>query len=84
MKDAITLKEQPQPTDDHMFKVLEKYILKYGGSRVFDEYFADVGDNKYEIEIDAVLNVTTSTTQKVGNAVVKSVASAEQKAAECC
>ena len=50
MKDAITMKQQ-QSTDDHTPNVLEQYLLKYGGSRVLDKYFAiqRVGDNKYEM-----------------------------------
>ena len=39
MKDAITMKQQ-QPTDDQKPNVLEQYLLKYGGSRVLDKYFA--------------------------------------------
>ena len=48
MKDAITMKQQ-QHTDDQKSNVLERYLLKYGGSRVLDKYFAiqRVGDNKY-------------------------------------
>ena len=40
MKDAIILKQQQQPTDDHTSNVSEHYLLKYGGSRVLDKYFA--------------------------------------------
>ena len=56
MKDAITMKQQQQPTDDHTSNVLEQYHLKYGRSRVLDKYFAiqHVGDNKYEMGIKAV------------------------------
>ena len=51
MKDAVTMKQQQQPIDDHTSNVLEQYLLKYGGSRVLDKYFAiqHVGDNKYEM-----------------------------------
>ena len=51
MKDAITMKQQQHPTDDHMSNVLEQYLLEYGGSRVLDKYFAiqRVGDDKYEM-----------------------------------
>ena len=53
MKD---MKQQQQPTDDHTSNVLEQYLLKYGGSRVLDKYFAiqHVGDNKYEMATKAV------------------------------
>ena len=51
MKDAITVMLQQQPTYDHMSNVFEQYLLKYGGSRVLDKYFAiqHIGDNKYEM-----------------------------------
>ena len=54
MKDAITMKQHQQPTDES--NVLEQYRLKYGGSRVLDKYFAiqHVGDNKYEMGTKAV------------------------------
>ena len=53
MKD---MKQQQQPTDDHTSNVLEQYLLKYGGCRVLDKYFAiqHVGDNKYEMGTKAV------------------------------
>ena len=55
MKDAITMKQQ-QPTDDHASNVLEQYLLKYGGYRALDKYFAiqHVGDNKYEMGNKAI------------------------------
>ena len=55
MKDAITMNQQ-QPTDDHTSNVSEQYLLKYGGSRVLDKYFAvqHVGDSKYEMGTKAV------------------------------
>ena len=54
MKDAITLKQQQQPTDES--NVLEQCLLEYGGSRVLDKYFAiqHVGDNKYKVGTKAV------------------------------
>ena len=56
MKDAITMNQQQQPTDNHTSNVLEQYLLKYGGSRVLDKYFdiQRVGDNKYEMGTKAV------------------------------
>ena len=47
MKDAITMNQQQQPTYDHTSNVLEQYLLKYGGSRVLNKYFAiqHVGDS---------------------------------------
>ena len=55
MKDAITMKQQ-QPIDDQRSNVLEQYLLKYGGSRLLDKYFAiqRVGNNKYEMGSKAV------------------------------
>ena len=62
MKDAITMKQQLL-TDDHTSNVLELYLLKYGGSRVFDKYFAiqHVGDNKYA---ESVVNNAIYSTKK--------------------
>ena len=52
MKD---MKQQPQQSADES-NVLEQYLLKYGGSRVLDKYFAiqHVGDNRYEMGTKAV------------------------------
>ena len=54
MKD---MKQQPQqPTDDHTPNGFGQYLLKYGGSRLLDKYFAIqyVDDNKYEMGNKAV------------------------------
>ena len=55
MKEAITMKQQ-QLRNDHASNALEQYLLKYGGSRMLDTYFAiqHVGDNKYEMGTKAV------------------------------
>ena len=53
------MKQQPQQQpadDDHTPNVFDQYLLKYGGSRVLDKYFAiqRVDDNMYEMRTKAV------------------------------
>ena len=48
IKDMKQQSQQQQPADDdHTPNVFDRYLLKYGGSRVLDKYFAiqRVGDN---------------------------------------
>ena len=54
MKNAITMKQHQQPTDE--LNVLEQYLLKYEGYRVLNKYFViqHVGDNKYDMGTKAV------------------------------
>ena len=57
MEDMKQQQPQQQPAaDDHTPNVFDQYLLKYGGSRVVDKYFAiqRVADNMYEMGTKAV------------------------------
>ena len=51
MKDMKQQPQQQPADDDHTPNVFDQYLLKYGGTRVLDEYFAiqRVDDNMYEM-----------------------------------
>ena len=56
MKDMKQQPQQQPADDDHTPNIFDQYLLKYGGSRVLDKYFAiqRVADNMYEMGTKAV------------------------------